>query len=388
MEKIWANSGDSHFLEPDGILRERLKDALPVDMLDRIPRTERDPDGRWETVYVDGQTLRRRIPQPIKDGDHTGLRLQEVHDRPPGARDAAARLNDLDQEGVWGQVLYASLGLWNNLIQNRELSVIVAQSTNDWTMDEIQSVSNRLVCSALLPLRSVDDAVAEVGRAKERGFRAVFIPTTPPDGAVPFHESDWEPLWAAIEEAGLVLVSHIGTGADEALNVTFRGPGGALLNYNETTYTGQRLAAQLVSSGALDRHPGLRVLISEGGSAWVPFLGDRLNEAYRQHQVFAQPKLSRLPKEILMEQVYTSFQHDESGSVALTAMGYRNGMWGDDYPHIEGTFGHSQETLRHLFGDLAEEDRYRLTRGAFLELFPDVGEPQLDEEGRVLSHQA
>ena len=76
-----------------------------------------------------------------------------------------------------------------------------------------------------------------------------------------------------------------------------------------------------------------------------------------------------------MSQVYTSFQHDESGPRALTAHGYRNGMWGDDYPHIEGTFGHTQETLRHLFGHLAPEDRYRLTVGAFLDLFPAVGEP-------------
>ena len=61
------------------------------------------------------------------------------------------------------------------------------------------------------------------------------------------------------------------------------------------------------------------------------------------------PKLSRLPKEILFDQVYTSFMHDVSVVATLSAMGYNNVMWGSDYPHVEGTFGHTQETLHELF---------------------------------------
>ena len=71
-----------------------------------------------------------------------------------------------------------------------------------------------------------------------------------------------------------------------------------------------------VASGALDRHGELRVLVSEGGASWVPFLGDRMNESYRQHSMMVEPKLSRSPKEILYSQVYASFQHDERGERA------------------------------------------------------------------------
>ena len=132
---------------------------------------------------------------------------------------------------------------------------------------------------------------------------------------------------------------------------------------------------KMVASGALDRHPDLKVLISEGGATWVPFLGDRMTEGYRQHDMMVRPKLSRTPKEILYAQVYASFQHDESAVAAVTAMGYQNVMWGSDYPHMEGTFGHSQETLHHLLDDVDEATRHRITRGAFLDLFPEVGEP-------------
>jgi predicted TIM-barrel fold metal-dependent hydrolase len=132
---------------------------------------------------------------------------------------------------------------------------------------------------------------------------------------------------------------------------------------------------QLVASGVFERHPGLKCIISEGGSSWVPFVGDRMNEAYRQHHMFVRPKLDRLPKEYLYDHVYTSFQHDESGPAANWALGYQNGMWGSDYPHIEGTFGHTQQTLHELFDDVDPAVSHRIRIGAFKELFPHVSDP-------------
>jgi predicted TIM-barrel fold metal-dependent hydrolase len=148
-----------------------------------------------------------------------------------------------------------------------------------------------------------------------------------------------------------------------------------VLNYVNTTFGGQFVALKLVTSGALDRHPSLKILISEGGASWVPFIGDRMNEGYRQHNMFVRPVLSKLPKEILYRQVYTSFQHDETGPAAMSAMGYRNVMWGSDYPHLEGTFGHSQKTLHELFDNVHPEVSHRIRIGSFKELFPHVSDP-------------
>jgi hypothetical protein len=73
--------------------------------------------------------------------------------------------------------------------------------------------------------------------------------------------------------------------------------------------------------------------------------------------------------------VYASFQHDKTAVRACTAVGYQNVMFGSDYPHIEGTFGHTQKALHELFDDVDDDTTYRITRGAFLDLFPSVGEP-------------
>ena len=151
------------------------------------------------------------------------------------------------------------------------------------------------------------------------------------------------------------------------------------MNYTETTFSGQRAAMKLVASGALDRHPGLKALISEGGASWIPFLGDRMREGYRQHHMAVRPKLGRDPKDILMTQVYASFQHDESAVAAYEAMGYKNVMFGSDYPHMEGTYGHTQDTLKELFDGVSEETRLRITQGAFAELFPQVPLAPADE---------
>jgi predicted TIM-barrel fold metal-dependent hydrolase len=252
--------------------------------------------------------------------------------------------------------------------------------SNDWVRDTIMAASPRLVPTAQVSMLSIADAVAEVERSAVLGYRAVFLPTTPPPANEDYNRDAWDPFWRACEVARMVVAFHIGTdpidvAAGEEIGVKYHGPGGAVLNHTETTFSGQRAVMKLVASGALDRHPDLRVLVSEGGATWVPFLGDRMNESYRQHAMRVRPQLSRLPKEILYDQVYASFQHDESAVAAMTAMGYRNVMWGSDYPHMEGTLGHTQETLHHLFDGVSDDVRYRITVGAFLDLFPEVGPP-------------
>jgi predicted TIM-barrel fold metal-dependent hydrolase len=367
--KIWANSGDSHFLEPDNIFTDRL----PVELAERMPRSVKSADGRMETVYIDGDSFERPLPKPLADGEFKGQTIETLSARPPGAFNTYERLKDLDQEGIWGEITFPSLGMWANMIKDPELVREGSKAVNDWALDEIQNVApDRLIATAMLPLVDVNDAAAEVYRAKERGFYAVYMPTVPPQGRPPYNDPSWEPVWAAIAETGLILTIHIGT---DGTTVLYRGPGGAVMNYVETTYGGQRATVQLIAGGVLDRYPDLKVLIAEGGAAWAPFVGDRMNEGYRQHGMFVRPKLELLPKEYIYRQVYVSFQHDETAVDAVTSMGYQNVMWGSDYPHLEGTYGHTQKTLHELFDGVDAAVRQRVTIDSFLDLFPHIGQP-------------
>ena len=44
-----------------------LFDKLPDDLRERMPRSEKDPSGDFETIYIDGQVFRRDMPKP-KEG--------------------------------------------------------------------------------------------------------------------------------------------------------------------------------------------------------------------------------------------------------------------------------------------------------------------------------
>lgn len=367
--KIWANSGDSHFVEPADLFTS----SLPKHLADRMPRSEKHPDGSRETLYVDGQVIERAMMQ-IEEGlkDENGLTVAQ---RAPGANDKALRLADLDQEGIWAELVYPSIGIWMSSITDPKLLAAGCAAINDWAI-EYQRFNARYVCTATIPLLDAAHAVPEIHRAAAMGFHAAYFSVTPALGARDWqYTDDWEPVWAAIEETGLVIAFHIGTEAHDATKfhgAYYRGPGGAIINYMETTYGGQRAVTKMISSGVFDRHPGIKVIVSEGGATWGPFVADRLDEAYRQHSSMVRPQLRRLPSEYLYENVYASFQHDRSAVIAATAMGWRNVCWGSDYPHIEGTYGHTQKTLHELFDGVAEADVRRITVGAFQELFPHI----------------
>ncbi len=374
--KIWANSGDSHLMEPPNV----FTDNLPPEQAERMPRSVKDPDGLFETLYVDGQSFRRKLPFAKHDivDPETG---QTVLERAPGSNDMRLRIKDLNQEGIWAELVYTSIGMWMHSMQDPELMAAGCRAINDWGI-EYQRFSPRYVCTALIPTLTVESAVAEIERAAGLGFHVASLPVAPSVDGPDWHYEVWEPVWAALEETGMVVGYHIGSDPHDASQyngVYFRGPGGHLLNYLETTFGGQRAVAKMITSGVFERHPSLKAIVSEGGATWGPFLGDRLDEAHRQHATKVWPRLSRLPSEYLYTNVYASFQHDRTAVTAMTAQGWRNICWGSDYPHIEGTFGHTQKLAHELFGDLNQTDRDRITKGAFQELFPHL--PPAPQDG-------
>jgi predicted TIM-barrel fold metal-dependent hydrolase len=247
-----------------------------------MPWSERVSEDE-ELLHIDGREYRRPLPR-IATKKVAGMSMAELSSRPPGARDLKARLEDLDQEGVWAEVVYSSLGLWESMITDSDLIKAAAKAENQWKAEQAQSLApDRLILAASLPLLNAEDAVEAAIHARGLGLHAVSLPTPgipiskTYDHNIPTLNSDhWEPLWATLEDIGLVGAFHIG--GDPGEHVMYRGPGGAVLNYTNSTYSGQRAAMLMVASGALDRHPDLKILISEGGASWVPFLGDRMEE--------------------------------------------------------------------------------------------------------------
>ena len=174
----------------------------------------------------------------------------------------------------------------------------------------------------------------------------------------------------------LVLGFHIGTEPhtpEESTGVYFRGPGGAVLNYVETTYGGQRCTTQLIASGALDRHPDLKVLVSEGGATWGPFLADRMDEAYRQHGFATCRRSCRSCRASTSTAGVRVVPARPVGGAGATRHGLAERDVGQRLPAPRGHLRpHARRRCTSCSTTSTTRRGRRITVGAFQELFPHV----------------
>jgi hypothetical protein len=147
---IWTNSGDSHAIEPPNLYRANM----PAHLAERMPRSE-FVDGEIIT-YIDGKVIKHRAP------GGANLQMMEAM-RAQGGTDNSKRMQDLDEQGVWGEVVFPSLGLWYGELESPDLAQAAAEVLNDWVADEIMALApDRLVPCATLPLQSIELSVAAV----------------------------------------------------------------------------------------------------------------------------------------------------------------------------------------------------------------------------------
>jgi len=116
--------------------------------------------------------------------------------------------------------------------------------------------------------------------------------------------------------------------------------------------------ANLCASGVLERFPKLRFATIEAGIGWLPWLLDAMDEAYRKHHMWAFPKLPKMPSEYFRSNGATTFQEDRVGlDLAVKYNLIDNFMWANDYPHHEGVWPHSAESIERQMGHLTEAQR-------------------------------
>ena len=119
-------------------------------------------------------------------------------------------------------------------------------------------------------------------------------------------------------------------------------PGGQqIIIYEGGGYMSRRAVWWLIHAGIFERHPGLRLIITEQYEGWwVPTFQELDNVYQRFGLSFDQGRLPRLPSEYAADHVFqgASFMSRWQADDAR-ANGYAgNVLWGRDYPHVEGVF--------------------------------------------------
>ena len=119
--------------------------------------------------------------------------------------------------------------------------------------------------------------------------------------------------------------------------------------------------ANLCASGVFERFPKLRFATIEAGIGWVAWALTAMDEAYKKHHMWVQPKLGGLPSDYFRAHGMASFQEDEPGLRDAQAHDLAgNFMWANDYPHHEGTWPHSAAAIERTMGFLTDEERTQI----------------------------
>ena len=135
---------------------------------------------------------------------------------------------------------------------------------------------------AVFALGEPEHAVDEIRRAMDLyPFRAGMLPSTA--GGRPLDDPIFEPMWSLIEGLGLLIFLHP-TSAVGSERFGLHGVHVLVGWPFETTLA----VTRLIFEGVLERHPGLKIILSHGGGNLV-FLRGRLDSAYNAEGWEANP---------------------------------------------------------------------------------------------------
>ena len=188
----------------------------------------------------------------------------------------------------------------------------------------------RVAAVGAIPMQDPELAAAELRALMAEGVLSGGEITASVRGAY-LGDDRFEPVWQAAEETGALIFVHPTTSAfDEPV---FRDYylWNAVGNPMEITVT----AAHLILSGTLERHPGLRVVLSHGGGAALALRG-RLRHAHRAVAA-AGTRLTESVETSLRRLHFDSVVHDPALLSALVEFaGADRVLLGSDHPFDMG----------------------------------------------------
>lgn len=359
----------------------------------------------------------------VRAAEEAGLRdAGNLHvDFDPAVQwDSDLRTSNLESKGVVAEVLFPNGRPFqaNRLddfarSEDAELAEEGRRAYNRWLVDFCSQAPDRRRGQMQISLEDVEQAVRDVYWAKENGLGGIGLPA-PPTGSG-FFDPRFDPIWAAIEEVGLVLSQHGGAGLPG-----YSPPGFAaiLTIMTENAFYSSRSLWQLIAGGVFDRFPRLRVAYIETQLMFLmPAIANldmvlsadndvmgfarmmnrdrsvqRLASEYFTTNIFVgvspfSPK--QIPTHLAsgMDPLHELFGKDGDGrSLPGFHIGVDASMFGVDYPHFESNYQRVSEEVAGLASTsgLTEADVHKVLFENAAAVFDfDLGalEPHIDRIG-------
>jgi len=363
---------DNHFYEPRDAftrhmaasdmhlaVRGEIRDGQEVSMVGSRPYTFFE-QMFWEKVAEPG-ALRSRL-KGMEVGDDGGL----VELRPEFV-DREMRLKQMDSQHMEACIMLPTLAVCVEHFMNGDPEVTYKnfRAFNRWLDEDWGFGSDaRILGVPMLSLVDLDMAVAELEYVIDHGAKVVGLRPGPAFGRSP-GDPYFDPFWARVDEAGVVVGFHIGeSGYNESVSVAWGqepNPSSHRQSAFQWTCTyGDRpimdTVASLIYDNLFAAFPNVRIASIENGSLWVPYLLKAMNKMNRmgRNGPWRRGPLTEKPSEVFRRHVFVSPYHEEDVAALAGLIGTSQVLFGSDWPHSEGIA--DPQSYREDLGALPENE--------------------------------
>ncbi|MET1001579.1 MAG: amidohydrolase family protein, partial [Acidimicrobiia bacterium] len=308
-------SCDDH-LDLSAVPPELWQSRVPRALAERAPRVVTD-DGRAVWMCEDrviGRSGNAGIAAAVKKFSAIGR--AGIEDDGYRAGTPKLRLDDMDRDHLQASVIYGPLAL-GFPIGDTDLQDACYGAWNDWAVEEFNAVApDRLCVLAFLPSHSPEAAAAELERAAALGHRGAIVDVF----SIDIGDPAWDRLWAAAQATGLPLSFHLKDGTWSNLSYRL----GKWQSAAFATLLPMQLdepLATMVFCGALERHPGLTLVLAESGIGWLPYFLARMDLEWEALGDKLDYSPSTPPSELFRRQVFATFEEDALGAQLIPLLG-------------------------------------------------------------------
>jgi predicted TIM-barrel fold metal-dependent hydrolase len=379
-------SGDGHVAAPPEHYAPYFEDRYKPLVIDLI---------RENVEYLQNFTVATR----------PGADVMEVFDRRNLARsggefgsfDVDVRLQQMDAEGIAAEIIHpasqcATLPFFFvvNKPRSPEIRAAGQRAYHRWLADFMSAADSRLVGIAEPgPCLDMDATIAELRWCAANGYRGVFLPGATADPTLPaLSDPYFEPFWSVCEELGLVLEVHAGWGtsqeqtwalfdlikqfmAEHANDPTARSEqiGETMVADDDLLALGlgpRRAMWQLMLGGVFDRYPRLKLALVEIRADWVPPTLAHLDERFDRGDT----PLAMRPSDYYRRNVVVTPSSPHRCEVEMRdQLGVDQFLFGQDYPHWEGTWPNTLDWLRVSFAGVPENEARKILGENAIEIY-------------------
>ena len=264
-------------------------------------------------------------------------------------------VKDMDVEGIDLTVIYPTMGLSLSLVPQSDLSIALARAWNDY-IGEIQQQNPRLKGIATVSLKNIPAAVEELNRAVNKWRHPGVMIHTHGHKKNLGAEEFW-PIYAEAERLGIPVCFHGNSWGAEGQERWE-----SFLQAHTVSFSFEIMQAflGLVTCGAMERFPNLKLGFFEAGCGWLPYWLDRIDEHYERRSEEA-PLLKAKPSEYVASgRVYVSFDPDDA-MLPYCMDRFGDDMWlfAADYPHWDTIWPNATKEVRERT-DISEDQKRKV----------------------------